>query len=724
MNLGRMTFGRRLGALAVALAFVLPLVATDRCSNNASSSGAASSPRRLSGAAQSDARWVRGGTGRNRGATSGLARRRLPGRGTAGGVSDDEYGATVSFADVRDFATGADPSADAFNHAHGDQIQAHQAHSDVSDGVALGDFDGDGALDAVQTNVLAGSLSVFKGNGRGGFAEPKTTPLGVSPSFVLAQDLNSDRLLDLAIADAESDRVFVLPGDGKGGFGDAQSVPVPAPRNIAVGDLDRNGVADLAVASSAGAALFLGTKSTDGVSYGSPQLVTVSGDTGAPANSVALGDFDGVGGDDLVLGTGNSSHAGDKPSASEEGDGDDVAVYLNQNVAGSDAFARSPTQSIRVGGEPEAFVVARLDSDAHNDLAVLDSGNGDVASLLGDGRGHFTLKERNTTVGCLPRTLKLADVNDDRIADLVTAQFCESTVAVLRGRGDGTFDPAVDFWVGNSPTAVDVGRVDNDRRPDVVVARLRGDQLSLLRNETPRAGDGVTITRDRPYYPAADDLKAAHHTLDVYQPPAGTKSFGDVGRGYPVYFFAHGGAFLAGDKTTVTFLMRSLAREGIVAVSTNYFLKNAAAVDEQTDDIAAAFRWTREHIAAFGGDPDNIVLSGQSAGGICSQKIATDDAHYGEERKHLRGLVLMGSGGGSFGAALPPPTLLLDGTDGAENALAVNAAAFAEQINRQGGTATAVVVEDRDHFSLVATLARPNDPGRLALLKFLGAVMR
>jgi hypothetical protein len=59
-------------------------------------------------------------------------------------------------------------------------------------GLAAGDFneDPDGHLDVVQTSVLAGTLSVFVGDGRGGFSKPTLFNAGTNPNFVVARDLD------------------------------------------------------------------------------------------------------------------------------------------------------------------------------------------------------------------------------------------------------------------------------------------------------------------------------------------------------------------------------------------------------------------------------------------------------------------------------------------------------------------------------------------------------
>lgn len=642
----------------------------------------------------------------------------------------------ISLAAPIDFATGATPSAAAFNRATGDQLALQNLHQVLSNSIAVGDFDHDGDPDVAESNVIAGSMSVFLGDGNRGFAPATPFPVGGLPTFVTTAYLDLDRHSDLAVANVGSNDVAIFRGDGKGSFALAQRVPVPKPLSVAVGDFNGDDVPDLAIAAAGpicprlapvcsasvspvgGVVIMTGAADVaGGVTFVPAQLLTlVQSRTGFPVrpNTVAVGDFDRSGFDDLAIGAGASPRA-ETP--------DDVLIHLSRNQRDGDPFYPSSSQVILVGATPEDIVVGDWNGDDRPDLAVLASMSGDVTTLLGDDKGRFTVRATNNTVGSHPRSVDAGDFDGDAIDDLVTANWDSSTVSVLRGngkggKGDGTFQAAVDFFSGGGTSAVGVGHFDGDRRLDVVAALLRNDHLALLVNDSP-GHDGLTITRDIPYMPSADDPFAAYHTLDVYEPPAGTTSFAGRGKPYPVLLYAHGGAGITGDKTCLSYVMRSLAREGIIAVSTDYRLtgpKNA----EETADLAKAFGWTRAHIGAsqFGGDPDAIVVAGTSAGAANLQKLVSSAA-YAAEQAHIRGAVL---GNLPLDADRPAvPTLLLMGSDGLEAATSVQAAGLAEAWKAAGTETTLVSVADRDHLTQPAYLAVPGDPGRTALLSFLRA---
>jgi dienelactone hydrolase len=609
--------------------------------------------------------------------------------------------------------------------------------------VVTGDFDGDGDADVVQTNVLAGTLSVFLGDGHGGFALPAVQPVGVQPNFVVAGDLDVDGDLDLAVADTGANGVSILRGDGTGGFATAGFLPVPAPRNVAIGRVDDDSLPDLAVASASPVCPRLAPECTDKspAAGGVHTFVGLPAGTFRPAqflplthsthsrpvgaNAVALRDFDGDGLDDLAVAVGTSPSALDQAEGPTKPTGDDLLVFLNRDDAVL-SFDLAPDQpAIRVGGSPDAIAVGDWDGDAHPDLATLENGSGSITTLLGNERGYFRVQATNASVGAVPRGLTVGDFDGDGNPDLVTASFAASTLSVLQGNGDGTFEPAVDHWVGDEPSSVAVGYFDGDRHLDLVAGRMRTDQLSLLINEGPKRGDGVVIHRNIAYgspTDPGDDPFAAHHNLDVYVPPDGTVPFAGGGDRYPVVFYAHGGGGIANNKTFHSYLMRSLAVRGIVAVSTNYRLgpQLEAAQDQ---DVAQAFRWTRDHIGSgeFGGDSRRMVAFGYSAGGRAINKLATDPL-WAEEQTHIRGLVLAGPGPGGVAPGTTehlPESLLLSGDEGFEIARGKSYDDYAAESERRGTKSTHVNVPGRDHFTIVADLALTDDPGRIALDSFL-----
>jgi len=91
----------------------------------------------------------------------------------------------------------------------------------------------------------------------------------------------------------------------------------------------------------------------------------------------------------------------------------------------------------------------------------------------------------------------------------------------------------------------------------------------------------------------------------------------------PVMVFVHGGAFLLGSKDATIYDGTAFAQSGVVLVSINYRLGLEGFVytpDGDSNlglrDQLAAFRWVKDNARAFGGNPDNITVFGESAGAM------------------------------------------------------------------------------------------------------------
>ncbi|MBR4966327.1 MAG: carboxylesterase family protein [Lachnospiraceae bacterium] len=112
----------------------------------------------------------------------------------------------------------------------------------------------------------------------------------------------------------------------------------------------------------------------------------------------------------------------------------------------------------------------------------------------------------------------------------------------------------------------------------------------------------------------------------------------------PVLVWIHGGAYQWGYTAEMEFDGERIARRGVVVVTVCYrlavfgFLAHPQLSKEQPDapanfgllDQQAALRWVKENIAAFGGDPENITLAGQSAGGGSVLNQITSDTNAGD----------------------------------------------------------------------------------------------
>ncbi len=134
-------------------------------------------------------------------------------------------------------------------------------------------------------------------------------------------------------------------------------------------------------------------------------------------------------------------------------------------------------------------------------------------------------------------------------------------------------------------------------------------------------------------------------TVDVRTPAAGS------GR-RPVMVFVHGGGFVTGSNRAALYDGSAFARDGVVLVTVNYRLGipgfldlDGAPRNRGLLDVLAALGWVRATIAAFGGDPGNVTVFGQSAGAtLVGALLATPEARG----LFRRAVIQSGNGTGAF----------------------------------------------------------------------------
>lgn len=97
--------------------------------------------------------------------------------------------------------------------------------------------------------------------------------------------------------------------------------------------------------------------------------------------------------------------------------------------------------------------------------------------------------------------------------------------------------------------------------------------------------------------------------LDVYQPLHVSNS-----KPRPVVLFVHGGSWEEGSKDDYLFVGESFTRAGYVTVVMNYRLAPTHKYPDYVQDTALAIRWINQNIARYGGNPQQIVVMGHSAG--------------------------------------------------------------------------------------------------------------
>ena len=283
---------------------------------------------------------------------------------------------------------------------------------------------------------------------------------GTNPASVAVGDFNRDGVPDVAVANYGSNTVSVLLGNGDGTFQPALTLAADAnPEFVAVSDFNRDGVPDLVVACSGSNSVSVFLGNGDGTFQPARNFAANGG------QSVAVGDFNGDGVQDLAVADYNLNNV----------PGSDTVSVLLGNGGGTFQPARTFATA---GMNPVTVAVGDFNGDGRPDLAVTNSANtssgavpGNVSVLLGNGDGTFQ-PARTLNVGITPAFVAVRDFNGDGRQDLAVANFRSSTVSVLLGNGDGTFLAARNFAAGAGPLSFAVGNFNGDGVSDLAVANF------------------------------------------------------------------------------------------------------------------------------------------------------------------------------------------------------------------------------------------------------------
>jgi hypothetical protein len=350
-------------------------------------------------------------------------------------------------------------------------------------GAGVGDFNGDGIPD------LTNGATVLLGKGDGTFGAPIST--GVAGGAVAIADFNADGKLDLVVANG-GNSISVLLGRGDGTFQAPVTYPTGrGPVSIAVADFNGDGKPDLAVAFSGdpfnqsttpgGIDIFINRG--DGTFL--PAVVLSSG--GVP-RAVAVGDFNRDGHADLAVANGGQICRVVPENRCSFGS--TLGILLGN---GDGTFRPAITYPVGVG--PSSIVVADFNRDGKQDVAVANSGSVSTTISLLWGNGDGTLRAHlDYHVGSSPVSLAAGDLNGDTKPDLAVARAVRTNlstvnaVSVLLNTASG---PANVLSAAVASTGPDIGGTVFSRPlqimcgADCSASYLPGTSVTLLAQPIP-----------------------------------------------------------------------------------------------------------------------------------------------------------------------------------------------------------------------------------------------
>lgn len=347
-------------------------------------------------------------------------------------------------------------------------------HNLSAGAIQSADFNSDNKADIVVFGTHGpDDLALFINNGNGTFAAAIEFSFGTNNGSGLwnndmrMSDFDGDGKKDLVINDKNLNRLYILKNNGNSTFTVTDTLITGSnPNSLAVGDLNNDGRDEIAVAYGSGSA------SNDSLSFFMNNASGLFGNrtslhvSSVPGNirRLAIARIDnGTSGDLLADKTGG------------------VAVFLNN---GSQVFTAQPAAAL--GAASSFLIVADFNGDTKNDIASADYDNNRVAVVLGNGNGTFQALNSYSANG-RPLHLTYGDFDNDSRGDMVTANNqVPGNITFLKGQTDGSFGSYA-LRTGARPTAIATGFVNADAFEDLVVVHDQQKTLATMLGN----GDGT-----------------------------------------------------------------------------------------------------------------------------------------------------------------------------------------------------------------------------------------
>lgn len=363
--------------------------------------------------------------------------------------------------------------------------------------VDVEDLNGDGILDIVA--ATNNGICIALGKGSLSYSTFAEFPVGPFPYSATYADINGDGKTDFIVAVgggvvAPAEGIGLLFGNGDGTLQSADSYDVGHQvTSVALGDVNGDGIPDIAVGvSDATPRILLGK--ADGTFTVTPDTSQPTSTLNSPSNSL-IGDFNGDGKLDLFtshyqaylqLGNGDGTFAAptivaaagtnleNAFAADFNKDGlTDVAFSAYQSVGFLTTLPGLQFQSSTTfwSYSPGNIVFGDVNHDGKLDAVTMARGGGNVAVMLGNGDGTFSLAHTYSIAYAESVSLALADLDGDGNLDIVLPTNPGiNQVQLLFGNGDGTFQNPVSYPTPHSVVTVAVGDLNQDGKPDLILS--------------------------------------------------------------------------------------------------------------------------------------------------------------------------------------------------------------------------------------------------------------
>lgn len=334
--------------------------------------------------------------------------------------------------------------------------------------VAIADMNKDGLNDLVIADDAASNVAVYLQDAAnpGSFLSPVNVAVGANPRSVAVGDFNKDGRLDIAVANFGDDTIAVRLQNSGASLSFASSADLTAdtnPRFVIADDFNKDGVLDLAVANEGSVlTLHFGIPATPGTFAAAVQF-----DADSAPVALASGDINQDGFPDLLV---------------ANRDSDNVSVLLHNSGAPSTFLAST---EFTVGTAPSSVALADVNQDGLLDIVATNAGSDNLSVLLQDSSnpGSF-LAAQNTALGASPSSLVSGDFNRDGRPDFAVTEQTAGTVSLILAdhQNPGQVLAPIPTTLSAGLVALASGDINRDGLLDLVAVNATANSATVLNN--------------------------------------------------------------------------------------------------------------------------------------------------------------------------------------------------------------------------------------------------